>query len=211
MSKLSLISDTGFFFATLNPNSIKRNFGISYTNEKNCQALGTLAPKVELNAYKSEKLSFELMLDGTGSTGTTSIFSVAAQIANLKLVTYNYFSTEHEPCAVLIVWGTMCFLGRLTSMDITYTLFSSSGVPLRATVSVSFDEYLSDQEQAALAKKSSPDLTHIIEFKAGDTLPLLCNKVYKDSSYYLEVARVNHLTSTRHIQPGTKLYFPPLI
>lgn len=210
LSKLILLSNTSEFIATLNPNSIKRTFGISYTNEKSCTAMGKLAPKVELNAYKSEKLSFELLLDTTGSIGNTSIASVPEQIANLKLVTYNYYSSDHEPSPVLALWGTMCFLGRLTSMDISYTLFSSSGVPLRANVTLNFDEYLSDKEQEALAKKSSPDLTHIITFKSGDTLPLLCQKIYKDSSYYIEIAKVNKLSSIREIKPGTKLYFPPL-
>ncbi|MBN3262253.1 CIS tube protein [Pectobacterium brasiliense] len=199
------------FSATLNPNSIKHTFGIAYTNT-GLQQQGDIAPKTAFQGYESEKLDFELLLDGTGATGNTSTNTVKKQLSTLKKVTYEYNGKQHEPCPVAISWGSsVSFRGRLTSMTITYLLFDSSGNPLRATVSLNFTEHLTQEEKEALKKQSSPDLTHMIEFKAGDTLPMLCHKVYNDSSYYLEVARANHLISTRQIKPGTRLYFPPLI
>ncbi|ATF92315.1 Uncharacterised protein [Cedecea neteri] len=199
------------FSATLNPNSIKHNFGISYTNT-GLQQQGDLSPKTAFKGYESEKLDFELLLDGTGVTGNTSTSTVQKQLATLKKVTYAYNGEQHEPYPVLITWGaSVSFRGRLTSISINYSLFDSSGNPLRATVSLSFTKFLTQKEKSALKKQSSPDLTHIVEFKAGDTLPMLCHKIYNDSSYYLEVARANDLISARQIKPGTKLYFPPLI
>lgn len=199
------------FSATLNPNSIKHNFGISYTNT-GLQQQGDISPKTAFKGYESEKLSFELLLDGTGVTGNTSTNTVQKQLATLKKVTYAYNGEQHEPYPVVIAWGSsVSFRGRLTSISVTYSLFDSSGNPLRATVALSFTKFLTQKEKNALKKQSSPDLTHIIEFKAGDTLPMLCHKVYNDSSYYIEVARANHLISARQIKPGTKLYFPPLI
>jgi nucleoid-associated protein YgaU len=199
------------FSATLNPNSIKHNFGISYTNT-GLQQQGDISPKTAFKGYESEKLEFELLLDGTGVTGNTSTNTVQKQLATLKKVTYAYNGEQHEPYPVVITWGTsVSFRGRLTSININYSLFDSSGNPLRATVSLSFTKFLTQKEKSALKKQSSPDLTHIIEFKAGDSLPMLCHKIYNDSSYYIEVARANNLISTRQIKPGTKLYFPPLI
>jgi hypothetical protein len=199
------------FSATLNPNSIKHNLGISYTNT-GLQQQGDISPKTSFKGYESEKLDFELLLDGTGVTGNTSTNTVQKQLATLKKVTYAYNGDQHEPYPVVISWGSsVSFRGRLTSMNISYSLFDSSGNPLRATVVLSFTKFLTQKEKTALKKQSSPDLTHMIEFKAGDNLPMLCHKIYNDSSYYLEVARANHLISTRQIKPGTKLYFPPLI
>ncbi|MBQ4766343.1 peptidoglycan-binding protein [Pectobacterium versatile] len=199
------------FSATLNPNSIKHNFGISYTNA-GLQQQGDISPKTAFKGYESEKLDFELLLDGTGVTGNTSTNTVQKQLSTLKKVTYAYNGEQHEPYPVVISWGSsVSFRGRLTSININYSLFDSSGNPLRATVSLSFTKFLTQKEKSALKKQSSPDLTHMIEFKAGDTLPMLCHKIYNDSSYYLEVARANHLISTRQIKPGTRLYFPPLI
>ncbi|MGI8472444.1 CIS tube protein [Pectobacterium brasiliense] len=199
------------FSATLNPNSIKHDFGISYTNT-GLQQQGDITPKTAFKGYESEKLNFELLLDGTGVTGKTSTDTVKKQLSTLKKVTYAYNGKQHEPYPVVISWGSSVnFRGRLTSISINYSLFDSSGDPLRATVSLSFIKFLTQKEKSALKKQSSPDLTHMIEFKAGDSLPMLCHQIYNDSSYYLEVARANHLISTRQIKPGTRLYFPPLI
>ena len=89
-------------------------------------------------------------------------------------------------------------------------MFKPSGEPLRARVQLGFIGFMSKEEEALRANRSSPDMSHLIEVKAGDTLPTLCYRVYKDSSYYLEVARVNNMTDFRDIKPGSKLLFPPL-
>lgn len=121
---------------------------------------------------------------------------------------YNYVGNKHEPNIVHIIWGTLYFVCRLTSFKVDYVLFKPDGTPLRAKVTLAFSGYMTNKEEALQAKRSSPDLTHIIEFKAGDTLPLLCQRVYQDGSYYQLVARVNNLSNFRAITPGTKLLFP---
>jgi hypothetical protein len=201
------------FTAMLNPNSIKHDFGIGYTDDpcKHQQSQGDIAPTVQFQGYQSEKLDFEIMIDATGVVEYTGGESVQDQLNQLKSVAYAYNGKQHEPNPVKITWGsTLSFRGRLTSMAVSYVLFDSSGVPLRATVTMSFTQFLTEQEKEALAKKSSPDLTHYVVFKAGDTLPSLCYQIYNDSSYYPEVAEYNQLSSVRGIRPGTKLYFPPL-
>ena len=58
------------------------------------------------------------------------------------------------------------------------------------------------------ANKSSPDLSHVVTVKAGDTLPLLCYDIYGSSNPYIKVAAVNGLTDFRDLQPGQQLMFP---
>ena len=95
--------------------------------------------------------------------------------------------------------------------NVKYTLFDIDGAPIRAEVSLDFFEFESFKEIEAKQNKQSPDLTHIIEVKSGDTLPNLCNKVYNDPSYYMQVARINGLSSFCRLKPGTRLVFPPLV
>ena len=61
---------------------------------------------------------------------------------------------------------------------------------------------------ASLNKGGS--VKHLIEVKAGDTLPLLCYQIYQDCTYYIDVAKINNLTNFRDLKPGIKLQFPPL-
>lgn len=214
-------SNAPIYTALLNPNSLSLDSGINYTDgKKNKQPQGNLSPTVEFQGYESEILKFELLLDATGVTEYINSqssnekkepISVTKQLIALKKVVYNYSGTIHEPHVVVISWGTLLFHGRLSSMSVNYTLFDTSGNSLRANVNLSFTSYQTEQEKQALAKKSSPDLTHIVEFKAGDTLPQLCQKIYNNSAYYIDVGRFNHLVSVRQIAPGTRLYFPPLV
>ena len=89
-------------------------------------------------------------------------------------------------------------------------MYDLGGDPLRAKIKLNFGSYMSNKQEALKADRQSPDLTHQIRVKAGDTLPLLCYRQYSDSSYYLAVAEFNQLDSVSVLTPGRQLYFPPL-
>ncbi len=95
-------------------------------------------------------------------------------------------------------------------MDITYKLFTSQGLPLRALVKTTFIGSIEDDKRLAKENAQSPDLTHIRTIKEGDTLPLLCKEMYGDIKYYVEVANFNGLNDFRNLKTGDKIKFPPL-
>ncbi|MFT4925252.1 MAG: nucleoid-associated protein YgaU [Phenylobacterium sp.] len=204
------------FSVQLNPGSIKRSHGINYS-DKSKFPVGSISSEYRYAKNDPELLDFELMFDGTGAVIETSLNpfkmkekSVQAQIDELKELVYRYDGNEHETPIVEILWGTLHFNCRLAKMNVEYVLFDAKGAPLRAKVQLTFLRYMTIEDADAIMRKSSPDLTHIIEVKAGDTLPLLCQQIYRDSAYHTVVARHNNLTSLRHLEPGTRLYFPPL-
>ena len=61
-----------------------------------------------------------------------------------------------------------------------------------------------------MARKSSPDVTHVRTVREGDTLPLLCWEVYGSSTPYPRVAAFNRLGGFRDLVVGSQLVFPPL-
>jgi hypothetical protein len=193
----------------LNPSAYDHSFEIGY-NKK--EAIGQSGSDVKFSGVKPEKLKFNTMLDGTGavSKADASPDEVKVQIKNLMDVVYKYDGDKHEPSHVRVLWGSQIFFGRLENIAIENTLFKPSGEPVRAKVELEFTGFMSKEEEGLRANRSSPDMSHLIEVKAGDTLPLLCYQVYRDSSYYLDIARVNNITDFRDIKPGSKLHFPPL-
>ncbi len=199
------------YTARINPSNYARNFDISYNNTR---AMGTPTMQPKFNNAGEKNTQFDIIIDGTGVVPPTSANSTAvdidAQLDDLKKVIFTLVGAEHQPNTVMLVWGSFKFVGKLCSMKVEYTLFKPSGVPLRAKINLNFIQYVGPKETVAAANMSSPDLTHAIEFKAGDSLPLLCHRVYKDSAYYLEVARINGINNFRDIKPGTRLRFPPL-
>lgn len=209
-SGTTTIDDSVSFTVMLNPADVKHTRGIVYDKKK---AQGQPAMDPKFSATDTETINFALVLDGTGvvplQTGETRR-DVKTQLDQLNKVVYQYDGQQHEPGRVRLLWGTLIFFGRMQSMSTHYTLFKPGGAPLRAKVDLSFVGAMSKRETELVSNLSSPDLTHVIEVLDGDTLPLLCNRIYGDPGYYLDVARHNQLTDFRNLKPGCKLHFPPL-
>lgn len=201
------------FDAMLNPSQFKLVRGIEYDTDP---ALGQIGTEARFSAVKPETVSFELVLDGTGVVPGPGVLPtllprpVTALMDDLLQVVYDYVGDKHEPSPVRVLWGTFLFYGRLTAMNTQYTLFKPSGDPLRAKVSLDFVGQKSRTEEARQANRSSPDLSHSVEVLSGDTLPLLCQRIYGDTRHYLAVARFNRLRDFRRLTPGQRLHFPPL-
>ena len=190
----------------INPASYTHEHEVSYNDQ---QPLGTPGTTLWFKGIPPQKVSFDIYFDATVGSSTLSK-SVADRIAEFKKICFNYNGAIHEPNYLILSWGTLAFKCKLTSLSISYTLFKSSGTPLRAKLSVSFKEALDANRIAKEANNQSPDLTHYIQVKEGDTLPLLCHKVYGDSRYYMEVAAYNNILNFRALKPGMELYLPPI-
>jgi hypothetical protein len=137
-------------------------------------------------------------------------YDIRAEIEAFKNIVLNYDGDIHEPREVLLLWGTLAFLGKLTSLQFNHKLFQPDGTPIRVIATGVFSETINDALREALKKSNSPDLTHIRKVAEGDTLSLMTHKIYGDASYYLEVARVNKLVNFRNLKPGTEIFFPPI-
>jgi hypothetical protein len=189
----------------LNPKSMTKENKITYNDKF---AIGTTGIQKKFNAIKPEDISFCFTIDGTGVVKQNT--TVSDELKKLCGVVYTFDGNKHEPNHVCIVWGELNYYGRLEIMAINYTLFLPNGNPLRAEVTLKFSSFMTSQEEALNANRTSPDLSHVVEVRAGDTLPLLCYRIYRDASYYPEVARVNNIVNIRDVKPGTRLHFPPL-
>jgi nucleoid-associated protein YgaU len=193
----------------INPAEFSHEYSICYNTKR---TLGQTSNPVRFSAVNPDKINFSVVFDGTGvappQAGTP--VEVADQIKALNDVVYDYDSEYHEPNRVHILWGTLSFDGRLQSMSVNYTLFRSSGAPLRARAELSFLGCVKTDEALLAANRSSPDLSHSVVVVEGDTLPLLCQRIYGDSRYYPEVAAFNGLREFRRLQAGSRLHFPPL-
>lgn len=202
------------FRAAINPADYKHSFGIAYTGAtpEDGRPMGKSGVTPKFSSVNSEKIAFSIVLDGTGVVPDTEGRSVANQMRGLKGIVYAYSGSDHEPNVVKIAWGRglTAFYGRLESMTADYTLFRPTGEALRAKVALSFVSFSTQIEEALRAQRSSPDMTHVVRVTAADTLPLLCQRIYRDASRYLEIARLNDLDGFRTLAPGTELRFPPV-
>ncbi|MEM1205431.1 MAG: hypothetical protein AAGN66_19535 [Acidobacteriota bacterium] len=204
----------GEFSVYINPEKYTRKYEILYSD---VQAQGSSSGTPEFNRAQSDRVTFELVFDGTGvvpsprpGAGAQGGDGIADQVDEFLNLVFTYNGSIHSPNYLQLSWGTLVFDCRLTHLDITYTLFKPDGTPLRARANATFVEFTNKLELAKEENNTSPDLSHVITVKGGDTLPLLCFDVYGISDYYPQVARVNGLTNFRDIPEGTQLVFPPV-
>lgn len=146
----------------------------------------------------------------SGIISPTEEYDVMNEINKFKNVLFTYQGVQHSPNKIQILWGKLIFDGNLTSLNLNFKLFKPDGTPLRAVATANFSGSITDKLRVAKENKSSPDLTHIRQVMEGDTLPLMTYNIYGDSSYYLEVARVNNLFNFRNLKAGDKIIFPPI-
>ncbi|MBK8251181.1 MAG: LysM peptidoglycan-binding domain-containing protein [Polyangiaceae bacterium] len=199
---------------TINPEKYSQTYEILYNN---VQGQGANGGSPDFNRIPSDKLQFELIFDGTGVVPSTipgvlpyTQDGIVTQIQTFKDLCFSYVGKIHSPRYLEVTWGTMVFRARLKTLTISYTLFKPDGTPLRARATILLIGYTDEKELAKQANKTSPDLTHLVTVKAGDTLPLLCYRIYGTSHTYLQVAAVNNLTDFRQLTVGSQLVFPPI-
>jgi hypothetical protein len=207
--------DTGRKFTTpINPESFTQSFKV---NADTSHGHGQPGTEAKYKSTEPEQLKLEFILDGSktmeGYGGENSTYinkKVHDQLEDLKKCVYNFDGKIHRPRFLIVMWGSeVNFKCVLSILDLNYTLFEPDGSPLRVKVSATFLAHKSREQLLAESKASSPDLTHYRKVEQADRLDLLTNSIYNDPKYFMQVGKVNGLTTLRRVVPGTNLYFPP--
>jgi Contractile injection system tube protein len=202
------------FTTPINPESFTQTFKV---NADTSQGHGNPGTEARYKSTEPEQLRLEFVLDGTktmeGYGGDNKDYiskKVHDQLDDLKNCVYNFDGKIHRPRFLIVMWGSeINFNCVLSNLDLNYTLFEPDGSPLRVKVNATFLAHKSREQLLAESRASSPDLTHYRKVKQGDRLDLLSNSIYNDSKYFMQVGKVNGLTTIRQVKPGTDLYFPP--
>jgi hypothetical protein len=207
----------------VNPESYSQSFQI---DEVLSQDVGDPKNTSKYAGRQPSEREFEILIDGTGVIknanaldvsliGNVSDLKVNDQIKKLKFLCLDADGEIHRNYYLKVVWGDgdddsiTIFKGTLVSLDLNYKLFKSDGTPLRVIAKIKLREIvIKDGKRNDPA--SSPDITHQRSMKAGDKFGLLTYLIYKDSRYYIDVAKTNKLDGFRNIKKGTKINFYPL-
>ncbi len=201
----------GTFEAMFNPESLATKYSTKYAKP---QGIGRSAQELKYTNNPPEEMKLKLILNnsqyGSSLLDIKLDSSVKLQIQKFLALTWLPTGNTHQPLFLKVVWGGVVFPCRLNSVDIKYTLFDRNGEPTAAELDIALKGDMSKERENLVNNFSSPDLTHVRIVKKGDTLPLLCQQIYGDSSYYPTVAQANGLDNFRNLQLGQKLYFPPL-
>lgn len=205
-----------------------------YTLNKGAQFAEVAIPGLDSSMLQfvrgqTETLSLDLFFDST----ETGMDDSAVSVAKLTDQFYQLVKIDgktHAPPICFFCWGSdfpgqrsYASLGEGTgsqqrhgfkcvveSVRQRFTLFSSQGVPLRATLTVSLKEYKTLAEQIAEINKQSADHSQTHAVAAGETLSQIANSVYEDPSQWRAIADQNAILDPLDLKPGTILEIPVL-
>jgi nucleoid-associated protein YgaU len=116
----------------------------------------------------------------------------------------------HAPPRIRVTWGLgLSFKAIVESVDQKFTLFAPSGVPLRATLSVSMREYKTLEEQLAELNLQSSDLRSTHTVLEGDTFASIAREEYGDPRTWRRIADANPAIDDPTAPPvGSQLVIP---
>ncbi|HSZ24431.1 MAG TPA: hypothetical protein VK766_01870 [Cytophagaceae bacterium] len=204
-AKLKIGSYTSF----LNPSEISHTYSVVYVDPEKAINPGTNTNEYNGKRASSgpETLSFELLLDGTGVTG--SIIDVAWEVKDLSNAVYQEPTKDNQKQnGIVISWGkTINFTGSLINFSVSYSLFDSQGNPLRAKIQLSF---VGNSDLTKVSKVDRKTNTQIVDINEDSNLSVVCKSIYNNPVAYVAVAKANKLTNIRKLKSGTKLTLPPI-
>ncbi|THF73419.1 LysM peptidoglycan-binding domain-containing protein [Cohnella fermenti] len=116
----------------------------------------------------------------------------------------------HAPPLCKFVWGSLQFKGIVEKVVQKYTMFLDSGLPVRATLTVTFREVQSVKEQYKNIPRQSADRTKQRTIKQGDQLWQIAAEEYEDPGLWREIARANGISNPKKLEPGSVIKIPRL-
>ena len=172
---------------------------------------GLDSPILQFVRGQNEKLSLDLFFDtteqglGEKATSVTTLTKPFYQLVKIQ-------SATHAPPRIKFIWSeALEFTAVVESIQQKFTLFSSEGIPLRATLTLSFREYKTLEDQLKELKLASADHSKRRVVKRGDTLSRIAGEEYGDPGEWRPIADANPgVANPRRLAPGTVLLIPPL-
>ena len=182
---------------------------------------GLATPVTQFVTGNADTLSMELYFDTYAKSSRHGNVTLKEDVRNYTRPIANLMEIDpelHAPPICEFIWGPpigtpegLEFRGILEKCSQKFTYFLDDGTPVRATLSVSFKEYKTVEQQLSEMKQQSADRTKLREFKEGDAIWLYASNEYGDPEKWRVIADHNQLDNPRLVAPGTKLELPPLL
>jgi hypothetical protein len=177
------------------------------------QTPGQNVPQLEFSGGKSSVLTMQLFFDTYESKPPKDVREYTNQILQLLMVEEKVKDRKNQkghPPRVLFSWGdTWTFQAVITSLKQQFTLFLSTGTPVRATLDVTFQE-VKDIKDKPKQNPTSGGIggERMYRVQAGDTLGLISFRELGDATRWRSIADANRLMQVRALTPGTVLVIP---
>ncbi len=186
---------------------------------------GIDSPILQFIRGQNEKLTLDLFfdtrrpdLDATEALMTRTNERDVVDVRTLTRPVYQLVKIQprtHAQPRVRFHWGKgISFKAIVESVQQKFTSFSPEGIPLQATLSVTFREYKTLEEQLQELNLQSSDHTKERIVREGETLSGIAAEEYRTPAQWRLIADFEGnrglITNPRRLTPGITLLIPPL-
>jgi hypothetical protein len=116
----------------------------------------------------------------------------------------------HAPPHIRFLWGSLIFNAVLEKVGRKITMFHSTGIPARATLSVTFREYRRLSEQLDNPRRESSDKTKRRRITATESIWSIADREYGDVRGWRLIADASLIDDPRDLVPGDWVKVPPV-
>jgi hypothetical protein len=195
-----------------NPEEYSLNRDVNYAQ---IAVPGLSGPLLQFVHGNMQTLEMELFLDTYEEhrAGSRTVNQAGDDVrAQVRRVTdlMNIDPAIHAPPVLMFIWGTLSFTCVLARASQRYIMFRPDGVPVRARVNVTFNEFCNADLEAKEVKRETADYTKTYMVLAGETLSAIAGREYGNPKQWRPIALANGVSDPHRLQPGIRLVIPRL-
>ncbi|MDT0422772.1 MULTISPECIES: CIS tube protein [Streptomyces] len=165
----------------------------------------------EFMGPEPREMTVEIFLDTSDEPSSNTVLRKVESLLDCCEVTSKSIAAKRpSPPWVVFQWGsfsTARFIAYVAAVDVSYSLFGTTGVPIRATCRVSLHEIPGSTEGQ---NPTSGALTarRVHRVVAGDSLQSLAWNEYGNTAAWRAIAEANDIDDPSRLSSGTELVLP---
>jgi hypothetical protein len=116
----------------------------------------------------------------------------------------------HAPPILIFTWGSLSFTCVLAKATQRFIMFRPDGVPVRARLQVTFNEFRNLEYEAKETKRETADFSKLHIVGQGETLSAIAGRAYENAARWRPIALRNRIDNPRDLAVGLRLVIPRL-
>lgn len=172
---------------------------------------GLAAPMLQFGHGNAQTLSMQLFFDTYDPQANDSRYEKNRDVRYYtKQVTdlLGINAELHAPPICQFSWGKFVFIGVLQQADVRFNLFLPTGLPVRATVDVTFKQFYDGRKETGMLQSAHFVKQHTV--RPGDTLAGIAAARYNDPTKWRTIADANNIDNPLALEPGRVLVIPAI-
>jgi nucleoid-associated protein YgaU len=161
----------------------------------------TLEMELLVDSYEQHRSGSKVLNEAGGD-----VRELTRKITDLM----NIEATVHAPPVLIFAWGSLTFTCVLARASQRFIMFRADGVPVRARLQVTFNEFTNAELEAKEIKRETADYSQFHLVREGETLSSIAAQFYQDSTLWRPIAIYNDIDNPQALPIGASLLIPQL-